>query len=481
MACGRYAWRGMRVRPDGAPVDRVGVAAVCVFVLGSALAAIGVHPVRGPDSASYLKIDLLGRAERLWTVPVLYRPLPGDGWRVAVQTIVFVLAWVLCAATVAGMVQRRALRRVAMVSVLALALANIDWNVAILSESLAGSLTVALVATWLRLDRRASTGRAVAFVAVAMLWTFARQLDILVAIPAIVAIAVATAVWRRYPRWVAAALVVVAAWGVGAVLLARGDRPIQRFNSTAILVDRVLPDPAARTYFQSCGLPLTDAEEQFAGQFVPHSSLYLNDRRLTGWVDQHFLVTYASYIGRNPGKMVTGVVPGVLGMLHPVELGLTRLRPLSRTWRLVWGRPALLVLLIGTVAAMAATIKRGLFRWTSLNVVGVGGVLLAAWWLLAGWLLSATELGRLSVPGGELLRLAIIALLIPAADTLLGSSTACGGTAVLWRRVRPLRVPGVHNWLRTTLWQRRSRGNASKLRFPVWTFLRERGVLPGAG
>jgi hypothetical protein len=409
----------MRVRTDGGAGDRVQRAAICIFVLASAAAVIGVHPIRGPDSPSYFTIDLLGRAERLWTVPLVYRMMPGDAWRMAAQTAVFAFAWVLCARTVAAMVERRALRPVVTVAILALGLATVDWNVLILSESLTTSLTVVLLATWLRLDRRRTAGNAAAFVAAALLWTFARQLDVVVALPAIIAVVVITGVRERYPRWVAMALVAVAFWGAAAVLVGEGDRPIQRFNSMAILVDRVVPDANARAYFQARGLELTDTERALAGQFAHHTAVYLDDSRLVGWVDRRFLVTYGSYLASHPRETVTRAAGGVVGLLVPVELGLTHLAPLTGTWQIVWGRAALLVLAIGAGAGTTTTIVIRRFRWASMEIAGLVGAVLAGWWLLAVWLLSATELGRLSVPGAVLLRLAMITLAVRAADLLL--------------------------------------------------------------
>jgi hypothetical protein len=409
----------MRVRSDGTAWDRVELAAVVVFAFASAVAVIGVRPVRGPDSASYLKIDLLGRAERLWTVPLVYRPLANDAWRIVAQTTVFVLAWIFCARTVAATLERPALRRVVTVAILALGLATIDWNVAILSESLTSSLTVVLLATWLRLDRSRTAADAAAFTAVALFWIFARQLDVVVVLPVTAAVLAATVLRGRYQWWVAVALVVVTAWGLASVLIGQGDRPIQRFNSMAILVDRVVPDPNASAYFQARGLVLSGTERQFAGQFAPHATIYLSDGRLVDWVDHRFLVTYGSYLAHDPGQTAARAAHGVIGMLPPVEVGLTRLSPLTGLWRVVWGRTSLLLAGILAAAGTAATIACGRFRWTSLEVAGFVGAVLAGWWLLAVWFLSATELGRLSMPGGVLLRLALIMVLARAADGLL--------------------------------------------------------------
>src|ERR1019366_4305562 len=102
------------------------------------------------------------------------------------------------------------LRAMAVVSVLCLGLAAIDWNVIILSESLVNSLTVAGLATWLRLDRRPTQANAAAFVATAVLWTFTRQANVLLIVPIAFVVVLATVRHRHGLRWVAAALAIVA-------------------------------------------------------------------------------------------------------------------------------------------------------------------------------------------------------------------------------------------------------------------------------
>ena len=75
---------------------------------------------------------------------------------------------------------------------------------------------------------------------------------------------------------------------------------------------------------------------------------------------------------------------------------------------------------LALVGMSAAALRRRL-RWTTLPVVGCAGVVAAGWWLLVVWLLSATELGRLSVSANILLRVSLIILVVHCADVLIGS------------------------------------------------------------
>jgi hypothetical protein len=414
----------MRSPRTGSALERAELVILTLFALASVWAVIGIHPLRAPDSASYLHIDLLGRSTRLWTIPLLFRALPNDRWRVGGQTAVFIGAWVLLARTIAGRVEHRVLRLAAVVSLLGLGLATIDWNVIILSESLATSFTVIGVATWLRLDRRSSTANAVAFVATALLWTFTRQANVLLIVP--IAAVVILASVRRRPQWrsVAAALAVVAVWAVATVALGPGDRPIQRFNSMAILVDRILPNANATAYFESRGLPVTAAEQGFAGQFSPHTAVFLNDGALVDWVDAHFLTNYGSYLASHPPSAVSRTARGVAGLIKPVRLGFTHLRRLGDLWRVVWGVGSLQLLGLVALLGTLATAWRRRLRWSGLEIVGWAGVALAGWWLLVVWLLSATELGRLSVSANILLRVALIALVVRCADVMIEPRSA---------------------------------------------------------
>ena len=245
---------------------------------------------------------------------------------------------------------------------------------------------------------------------------------------------------RRRLRPVAAALAIVAVWSAATVSFGHGDRPIQRFNSMAILVDRILPHAGATAYFESRGLPVSGAEQGWAGQFSAHSALF----SATAPSSTGSTATSSPPTARTwpaiPAGLFLGLRGGWPGCRGRSELGFTHLRRLVGVWRIVWGVGSLQILgLLALVGTTALAVRRR-WQWTSLSVVGWAGVVVAGWWLLVVWLLSATELGRLSVSANILLRVALIALAVHCADVLLGAgagpppATAAGRPISMSRR-----------------------------------------------
>lgn len=90
----------MRPRRPG-PLGRDLAILIAVFAALRVVAVAGLEPVRYPDSATYFSVDFLGGAYRLWTVPVGFKLLPGDPFRVAGQVTLAVVAWSAMAVAVA--------------------------------------------------------------------------------------------------------------------------------------------------------------------------------------------------------------------------------------------------------------------------------------------------------------------------------------------------------------------------------------------
>ncbi len=219
-----------------------------------------VHsPVHFHDSLSYSQLDFLGNQKRLWTVPLVYNIFPTDGLREAAQLLLGVAAWSTLAAAVYAALGHLQVRRCALAAVLLVGLVPqvTGWDSALLSESIATSLLVLLVALVLRLARRPTPGLIAACIAVACLWEFTRQDNVLIALVFLPFVLIGVFRWLpRRTAWVTTgALCALLLWGCYDVLVATGDRPIERFNSLQILENRIAPDPAALDFFVARGLP----------------------------------------------------------------------------------------------------------------------------------------------------------------------------------------------------------------------------------
>ena len=161
-------------------------ALLAALYLGVRLAAyVGVAAKQYPDSQSYLdvaKARFLGgeffAGARPWTLPLLYKILPdSDTYRSAGQFVVSVVCWLALAAVTARCVQDHRLRPIAFGVVLLFSLSSsiTRWDHLILTESLAVSLTAAVLAAWLAFIRRPTGLSVAAVLLVSLLWAFVRD------------------------------------------------------------------------------------------------------------------------------------------------------------------------------------------------------------------------------------------------------------------------------------------------------------------
>jgi hypothetical protein len=193
----------------------VAVAAAFVAYVGLHLACVaGLRAARYPDTPSYLRDpDFTGGATRLWTVPLFNWILPSDALRVGGQAVLAAASWWILAAVASDLIEDRRVRLGlrGVLLVLGLTHAVVTWNAVILSESLAISLTVLLIAGWLWYGRRPSMQRAGAVLVVTVLWTFARQAHVVAGAVVAGVFLVVVLVRHRERAWaaLAAGLVVV--------------------------------------------------------------------------------------------------------------------------------------------------------------------------------------------------------------------------------------------------------------------------------
>jgi hypothetical protein len=243
-------------------------ALLATLYLGVRLAAyVGVAAKQYPDSQSYLdvaKARFLGgeffAGARPWTLPLLYKILPdSDTYRSAGQFVVSVVCWLALAAVTARCVQDQRLRPIAFGVVLLFSLSSsiTRWDHLILTESLAVSLTAAVLAAWLAFIRRPTGLSVAAVLLVSLLWAFVRDTNtVLVIFTALFAlVAVGFRGLKGYRLVVLVGLIAIAAASVAstttdAAKLRRNERPI--LGAVGL---RVLADPDMTAYFRAHGMP----------------------------------------------------------------------------------------------------------------------------------------------------------------------------------------------------------------------------------
>lgn len=396
------------------------------------------------DSVTYLHPSLMGSTGRLWFVPALYWLAVSDEGRVVLQTVVGIGCWLALAAAAAGALATRAARLIAFAAILVIASTPevVQWNRAILSESLAISVTVALLAASVWLVRRRSWWSLAVWLVAVLAWTFSRQVQALVvavlAVPLLVA--AARAKGRRAVCLVGASAVLgFAAWGIVASLQATS---IARFNAVAIVRYRAGTNPAELRYFEAHGLPMV-APLRSPIPFEPSGlpvnvtqhanpadmTRLLSDQTLVRWVDHHWDAVYARYLIGHPS---TDLGPPVIEAptLMTMNPGYVQ-GPEMPTWLVdaVYGTsPSYLIVLFGLgVAGLVATAWRR--RAGSLLWLAAGAVVFDCLWCAAVWNLSASELPRLYDPEAVVAHVLLDLLVVVALDSWWGRGRGRHGAA----------------------------------------------------
>jgi hypothetical protein len=157
--------------------------------------------------------------------------------------------------------------------VLAFALSTdvIQWDSAILSESVSTSLFVLFMAVWLRLTGGVSTAKAAAVAVLAAVWSMSREANSLVLLPLAAGI-VLWASWYKHGHrdeqircFVLGGAITAIAVGTFAIS-GSGDRWV--FPLLNVIGKRVLPSPPRTAFYQNEGMPVTPRLMDMSGEFA---------------------------------------------------------------------------------------------------------------------------------------------------------------------------------------------------------------------
>lgn len=411
-------WRGW-------PVLLAGVVAARI------LAVVGLRPYVYVDSAEYSVLDFSGRWRRPWATPYLYWLTPGDHrWEIVAQALVGGVAWAVLGLVVAAWFRDRAVGLAVGLAVVALGLTTsiTNWDTAILSESLALSLTVLVVAAWLELVRRPTTLAAALVLAATLPWLFTRQSLMPAAWLVVGAAAVALATtWRRRGRWRPLAVVAVGLvllTGVASYTYGR-NQEVVRTNLTVIVANRVAPTPERLDWFRDEGMP-TPATGGF-----DYTSLS-EDRSFQRWVAGEGRTTYARYLVTHPWYTLTEPLDDLVSERPSYgdegEPGPTMLSPADGYGSARPVVPELVEQVLfspgatGTIVAALALVLGWTVAWWRRRErrwgVPLALVLVSLASLVSGWHGATPELNRLAIVAAVALRVGLLlqlGLLVEAA------------------------------------------------------------------
>jgi hypothetical protein len=338
------------------------------------------------------------------------------------QATVGAICWTLLGLSIAAWFRERSVRIavVAAVCLLGLTTSVTNWDTALLSESLALSLTAALLAGWLALARRPSVGAAVVLGLVTVPWLFVRQS--LLPTAALVVVAAGTAAlvtWRRGGRWrplagLAAALLILLGVAVGSY---SRNQEIVTTNLTVIVANRIAPDPDHLAWFVDQGMPLPGG-----GNWDPNAME--QDADFGPWVREEGRSTYARFLVTHPWYALTAPLPDMVSVRRsygdPVEPKVTMLSPADgygsarpvipeQVERLLFEPGAtgtILTVLVGVLGW--ALVRR---RWADRRwAVPLATVAISLASLVIGWHGATPELPRLAIVSAVALRIGLIVL-----------------------------------------------------------------------
>ncbi|MEO6987902.1 MAG: hypothetical protein ABI239_04570 [Aquihabitans sp.] len=395
------------------------------MVLLRLVAVVGIHLYRYFDSAEYDIVDFTGRSRRPWATPLFYALLPDDPRAMIVtQALLGAVAWTVLALTAAAWFRHRHIQIGVAVTIAMVGLTTsvTNWDTTKLSESLALSLTMLVLAAWLNLVRRPALGAAALLLAVSLPWVFVRQ-SLMPTVWILVLAASIGLVWtwvrrgRRTEAWRALAVVVAGLallCGVATVSYTR-NQEIVRHNLTVIVMNRMAPDAERLQWFEDQGMPLPASGGRSFDDFD-------QDRNFQRWVADEGSGTYLRFLIAHPWYTATEPLDDFVyarpsyqdeilpqtAMLSPGE-GYGSARPVipESLEQILFGPGQTGVVLIGLFAVTAWSLVR--WRWIGRRwIVPLSAALLAVAGLYAAWHGATPELPRLAVVPAVVLRIALV-------------------------------------------------------------------------
>jgi hypothetical protein len=418
--------------------DRWIVGGVLLAFFALRMLALRTTPIVYFDSGDYRHLELWG-GRRPFTVPLLFWLMPSDKWRIVEQAVISAGAWIAIALVVGATLNDRRVRLGTMAALLALGTTTqiTNWDTTILSDSIAISLTVLLVAAWLAAYRAPSKWSVAALLATTLLWTFTRELHVyvstIVAFVVVVSLAVqfvrtrTDAERRVNALWgiVAGGLVVIAALGI---VESRSNEDTSKQNLAGVIGARILPVHEARQWFVDAGMP--EMPHLVEGKSHPDKELLAVpefDRWATnGWaVYARYLLTHPRFAIDGPYRELLEERPaygdprsGREVLLSPAD-AYGRARPVlpSAVEDLLFGagRSGALVLLgaAALVSLVVVNARTGRDRRRHVPLVVAVAALV---YIGLAWHGSVFEPGRHAMPAAVAVRLGLLTLLAVVVD-----------------------------------------------------------------
>lgn len=269
---------------------RAWLAVAGCYVTARLLLVATLDPTQVPDTGGYYEIDLLGRATRPWLMPVVFAATT-DRILVFVHAIVSALAFLTLAAAVGSEIRSHRIRAVVMAAILLLGVTPrvTSWDAAMMTESLALSLTCLLIAVTIGFDQLPSWVIVATFVG----WVFIRDAHIYLGVAVAAGLGIYSLVRRR--RTLAVLLAIVAAWGAATT---RGDDTIEAYNVTSSVTFRISRDGEYLQWFFDEGMPV--GQGFLVMEPFGRLEALLADEAFQEWAGGDGVTAYTKFVATHP-------------------------------------------------------------------------------------------------------------------------------------------------------------------------------------
>lgn len=290
------------------------------YVLLRILLAVSVPVIEHHgDTPSYLiGPNLIGQHSRPWTVPLLFSLVDTD-WVPVVQAAFSAVAFLVLAAAIASTINDRRVKLAVASVVLLLGLAprTTVWDTALLSESLAISLTALLIAGLVWIDRVPWWS----IVAVFCLWVFTRDAHLYLG--ALVLIGAGVWGWQHRRAALPVGMLIVLLWGG---LASRGDDSIESYNVVSNIAYHAPYGSDNWDWFAGEGMP--DSAAFRSVEFFQRQRGLLADDEFRTWAGEDGVAVYTKFMATHPlfvagGLQYLMVNPPGDGSLVDVPLDVT--------------------------------------------------------------------------------------------------------------------------------------------------------------
>lgn len=287
------------------------------------------NPIWGGDTDDYLYgaikplLDLKFYAwTRPWTTGLLYKILGAnleiidyvgrDGiirnnWNanaaLLAQTMLHAISWIALALTSKSMIRSYHFRPVIVGIILAIGLspAVVNWNHALLSESLSISLMVLLLAIWFWIQKGWNWHKAFILVGITVLWTFTRDSNALLVLALAVILVSIGLIIKHQRLYLFFSLFFVLLYFLSSYLSEIPNRWAVPLGN--VIFQRVLPDQNALDFFMASGMPVDSAILDMEGRWICENSCAFfeeeKNEAFRVWLYENGRITYIRYLVSN--------------------------------------------------------------------------------------------------------------------------------------------------------------------------------------